>query len=84
MMLLIDKMNHYIIKMLINNKTSTPFKMRTLMVPKGRPEIIEPIKKISKLKYSRPRAIVEEEISQRSFIEAPPPLNVPPTPTIRK
>ena len=36
---------------------------------KGKPEIVEAIKKISKLKYSRPRAIVEEEITQRSFIE---------------
>jgi len=61
-----------IIKMLINNKTSTPFKVRTLLTPKGRPEVVEAIKKISKLKYSRPKAIVEEEISQRSFAEIPP------------
>ena len=61
-----------IIKMMINNKVSTPFKMQTLPPPKGRPEIVEAIKKISKLKYSRPRAIVEEEISQRSFVEQPP------------
>jgi type IV secretory pathway TraG/TraD family ATPase VirD4 len=64
-----------IIKMLINNKTSTPFKMRSLITPQGRPEIVEPIKKISKLKYSRDRKTVEEEIMQRSFVEPPlPPL----------
>ena len=50
---------------------------------KGKPEIVEAIKKISKLKYSRPKAIVEEEIAQRSFVEAPPPLHVPPPPTIK-
>ncbi|MCX6718627.1 MAG: type IV secretory system conjugative DNA transfer family protein [Candidatus Staskawiczbacteria bacterium] len=61
-----------IIKMMINNKTSTPFKMQTLPPPKGKPEIVEAIKKISKLKYSRAKAIVEEEITQRSFAELPP------------
>ena len=59
-----------LIKMMLNNKVSTPFKMDTLPPPKGRPEIIEAIKKISKLKYSRSKAIVEQEITQRSFVEA--------------
>jgi len=66
-----------IIKMMINNKISTPFKMNTLPPPKGRPEIVEAIKKISKLKYSRAKEIVEQEIAQRSFVE-PPPSAVPP------
>jgi len=61
-----------IIKMMINNKISTPFKMQTLPPPKGRPEIVDAIKKISKLKYSRPKDIVEQEIMQRSFVEVPP------------
>ena len=61
-----------IIKMMINNKISTPFKMATLPPPKGKPEIIDAVKKISKLKYSRPKDIVEQEIAQRSFIELPP------------
>jgi hypothetical protein len=63
-----------IIKMMINNKISTPFKMKTLQVPLGKPEIVEAIKKISKLKYSKPKSVVEEEIAQRSFAE--------PTPTV--
>jgi hypothetical protein len=69
-----------IIKMMINNKISSPFKMQTLSVPNGKPEIIDAIKKISKLKYSKPKAIVEEEIAQRSFAEpvAPPPVTPPP------
>jgi len=63
---------------MINNKISTPFKMNTLMPTNGKPEIVEAIKKISKLKYGRPKAIVEEEIIQRSFTEIsatiPPPI----------
>jgi len=72
-----------IMKMMINNKISTPFKMNTFPPPKGAPEIIDIIKKISKLKYSRARAIVEEEISKRSFAEPQPPVipPAPPTPT---
>lgn len=61
-----------IMKMMINNKVSTPFKMQTLSVPKGRPETVDAIKKISKLKYSRARAIVEQEIASRSFVDIPP------------
>jgi hypothetical protein len=53
--------------------------MQTNPPPKGKPEIIDAIKKISKLKYSKPRAIVEEEITQRSFAE---PTAPPPQPTV--
>jgi len=68
-----------LIKMMINNRISTPFKMNTLLPPKGRPEIVETIKKISKLKYSRDKATVEQEISRRSFAE-PAPTSTPATP----
>ena len=64
--------------MMINNKTSTPFKIELIKFAKGNPEIVEPIKKISKLKYSKPKAIVEQEISQRSFVESPPISQAPP------
>ena len=70
-----------IIKMMINNKISTPFKMQTLPPPKGRPEIVEAVKKISKLKYSRPKEIVEQEITQRSFAEVP--QAAPPVPPVK-
>ncbi|MBI1866426.1 MAG: type IV secretory system conjugative DNA transfer family protein [Candidatus Staskawiczbacteria bacterium] len=56
-----------IIKMMINNKTSTPFKMEVMKPKNGRPEIVGAIKKLSKLKYSKAKAIVEKEISERSF-----------------
>lgn len=72
-----------ILKILVNGKISTPFKMSIYKdFAEGRPEIVESIKKISKLKYSRARAIVEEEIIKRSFTQAliapqvPPPLNM--------
>jgi hypothetical protein len=67
-----------IIKMMIDNKISTPFKMDTLPMPKGKPELAEAVKKISKLKYSRAKAIVEEEILQRSFVDLPPIMPPPP------
>jgi hypothetical protein len=74
-----------ILKMLINEKISTPFKMNTLPHEKGKPEIIDAIKKISKLKYSRPKAIVEQEIAGRSFVDLPPVVSpVSPPPPIKK
>ncbi len=70
---------HLIIKMMLNNKTSTPFKMQTLPPQKGRPQIIDAIKQISKLKYGKPKAIVEADIIKRSFTVTPvAPQAVPP------
>jgi hypothetical protein len=63
---------------MINNKISTPFKISTLPPPKGRTEIIESIKKISKLKYGKQKAIVEQEIMKRSFIEQTATVPAPP------
>ncbi len=70
-----------IVKMMLNNKISTPFKMETFPPSKGRPEIVEALKKISKLKYGKPKAMVEEDIIRRSFSsqplapQTPPPLS---------
>ena len=60
-----------IMKMMLNNKTSAPFKMEIYPPHEGRPEIADPVKKISKLKYGKPKAIVEEDIAQRSFTVPP-------------
>ena len=57
-----------IIKMLIKGKISSPFKIQTLPPQKGRLDIIEPIRKLSSLKYGRSRVEVEKEILQRSRI----------------
>ncbi|MGB2762047.1 MAG: type IV secretion system DNA-binding domain-containing protein [Minisyncoccales bacterium] len=56
----------FIVKMMIDNKLSSPFKVKTIKPIEGNPKIIEPVKKISKLKYGRPRALVEREIMERS------------------
>ena len=73
-----------IVKMMINNKISSSFKMTTLLPPKLRPEIVGAIKKISKLKYSRAKDIVEQEIAQRSFVDIPSVSPLTPPPPIRK
>ena len=70
-----------ILKMLISGKISTPFKMNLLSHEKGKPEIVSAIKKISKLKYSRAKDIVEQEIASRSFVDIPP-LTPPPASTM--
>ncbi|MGB9743365.1 MAG: type IV secretory system conjugative DNA transfer family protein [Minisyncoccales bacterium] len=57
-----------IIKMLIKGKISSPFKMQTLPPRKGNPDIIQPIRKLSNLKYGRSREEIEKEIIQRSKI----------------
>ncbi|MBZ1345388.1 MAG: TraM recognition domain-containing protein [Candidatus Nealsonbacteria bacterium] len=55
-----------IIKMLINNKVCSPFRFQTVYPQKGKPEIVDLIKEITKLKYGRAREIVELEIIERS------------------
>jgi len=72
-----------IVKMMINNKTSSAFRMQTYPPTQGRPAIIEPIKKISKLKYGKPKAIVEADIVKRSFTQISPPVP-PPTEGLKK
>jgi hypothetical protein len=68
-----------IAKMMINGKVSTPFKMQLMPFHQGRKEIVDPIKKIAKLKYGKPRAIVEQEIAERSFLN-PSQSVLPPPP----
>ncbi len=67
-----------VMKMMLNNKTSTPFRMNTYPPKKGREEIVPIIKKIAKLKYGKPRALVEQDIIKRSFTSAPVAPQVPP------
>lgn len=68
-----------VLKMMLNNKISTPFKMQTFAPQKGREEIVETLKKIAKLKYGKPKILVENEIIKRSFTSAPvAPQEAPP------
>jgi len=61
---------HFICKMMINNNVSTPFKVKAMKPTDGNKEIVPSIKKLSKLKYTRPRALVEQEILERSRLGA--------------
>lgn len=54
------------IKLLINNTAAKPFNMMTYPPQKGNPELAAAIKELSRLKYGRPREIVEAEIMERS------------------
>lgn len=67
-----------VLKMMLNNKISTPFKMETYPPHKGKPEIVEIIKKIAKLKYGKPKVLVEADIVKRSFTNAPIAPQTPP------
>jgi len=55
-----------ILKMMINNKISSAFKMELSRPKEGSTSLVEPIKELSKLKYGRQRELVELEISKRS------------------
>jgi len=54
-----------ILRLMIKGKTTPPFKIQTVAPKKGNPEIVEPIKKLSKLKYGRRKEDVEAEIARR-------------------
>lgn len=56
----------YIVKMLINNKVASPFKVKAPVPVPGRAEMAEMARKISRLKYGRSKVIVEDEIIERS------------------
>jgi hypothetical protein len=62
---------HVILKMMLNHKISTPFKMQTVAPKKGSTVMVKAIKKISKLKYGQSRSVVEEDIIRRSFVQSP-------------
>lgn len=56
-------------KTMVNGIPQTPFSLRVAAKEKkmeGNPKMAEMIKKLSSLKYGRPRAIVEAEISKRA------------------
>lgn len=54
------------IKLLIDNTAVKPFNMNPFPPEKGNSELAAAIKELSRLKYGRPREIVEEEIMKRS------------------
>ncbi|MFA6547430.1 MAG: type IV secretion system DNA-binding domain-containing protein [Candidatus Magasanikbacteria bacterium] len=58
-------------KLLINNTAAKPFSMVTYPPKAGNKELAEAIKELSRLKYGRPREIVEAEIMERSALGVP-------------
>ena len=60
----------YICKMMINNNISSPFKVKAIKPTDGNIEMVSSIKKLSKLKYTRPKALVEADIAKRSRLGA--------------
>jgi len=58
-----------ILKMIINNKTCSSFRVKTIPPKEGDRKLVESIKKLSKLKYGRVKQEVEREIAERSNIE---------------
>lgn len=64
----VDRFNAYI-KLMINGTASKPFNIATYPLPKdGNEELAQSIRQLSRLKYGRPRAEVEEEILQASQV----------------
>ncbi len=60
-----------ITKMMINNKISSPFVLDVpppLPLPENSAKMVEIVKKMSKLKYTRPKLLVEKEIIKRMDI----------------
>jgi hypothetical protein len=54
------------VKMLIDNTAAKPFNMLTFPPIKGNKELAAAIKELSRLKYGRPKEIVEREIMERA------------------
>lgn len=53
-------------KLLINNESTAAFNMKTYPPSEGSKEVREALKQLSRFKYGRDRAVVEEEIRKRS------------------
>jgi hypothetical protein len=61
----IEAFNAYV-KLLVNNEAVRPFSMRGFPSPKPNLKIAETIKEISRMKYGRPKEVVEKEILERA------------------
>ncbi len=60
----IENYNAYV-KLLVGGHPARPFNIRTISMERGNPAIAESARKMSSLKYGRPRELVEEEIRNR-------------------
>lgn len=60
----IDNFNAYI-RLMINGQVSEPFNIKILPPSKGNPEIVEIVKRVSQLKYGKPRILIQQEVRER-------------------
>lgn len=56
---------HAYVKLLVRGQTAPPFSMNTHPPQKGDTEVSKTVKEISRIKYGRPRAEIEQEIIER-------------------
>ncbi|MCX6781983.1 MAG: type IV secretion system DNA-binding domain-containing protein [Candidatus Magasanikbacteria bacterium] len=70
------------IKLLIDNTAAKPFNMMTYPPQPGNKELAAAIKELSRLKYGRPREIVEAEILERSQLGSIMPQNTVSEPSL--
>jgi len=66
----VDKF-HWTSKILIDNTSSRPFVFKAPMPVQGNAKLAAAIKQLARLKYGRDRAIVEQEIMERTQVKAP-------------
>lgn len=66
----IDRFNAYT-RLLIDNTASKPFNMVCLPPTRGKPEIAQKLKQLSRLKFGREQKAVEAEILERSRLGEP-------------
>lgn len=57
-----------VMKLLVDGRPASPFNIAFLPVPKGNPEAVEIIKKLSHMTYGRPREEVEKEIRAKYIL----------------
>ncbi len=57
---------HAVAKLMVNGQTTTPFRMRSVKPREGNRDQIDAIKKMSKMKYGRPKEEVDQEIRERA------------------
>ncbi len=65
----IDNYNAYV-KLMIKGSISRPFNMKFYPPTKGNPEIAQAVKELSRLKYGKPRELVERQIMEQSQLGA--------------
>lgn len=62
---------HFYIRLLIDNQNPPAFSCKALLPPAGITALARRLKEVSRLKYGRPRAVIEQEILERTKIGIP-------------